>query len=99
MSRCHFDLTFQAHIKTVTKTALYNLSNIVKIRFVLTMRDVEILVHGFVSSTLNYCNTLSSGLPAFTKSLQLVQNTAARDFKKTGNTGIYGGGVVVKEPG
>lgn len=48
------------------------------------MTDAEILIHAFVSSRSDYCNVLFSSLPKTTiKSLQLVQNAAARILTKT----------------
>ena len=55
------------------------LRNISKIRKYLTEETTEILVHAFVSSKLDYCNSLLYGLPKhMISSLQSVQNTAAR---------------------
>ena len=72
------------HIKEITKTAFYHLRNIAKIQPMLTEADAEILVHAFVSSRIDYCNALFSGLPTGrTKKLQLVQNAAARILTKT----------------
>uniref|UniRef100_A0A4W6D5N5 Reverse transcriptase domain-containing protein n=1 Tax=Lates calcarifer TaxID=8187 RepID=A0A4W6D5N5_LATCA len=72
-------LSFDQHIKDITKTAFFHLRNIARIRSFLSMADAEILVHAFVSSRLDYCNVLLSGLPrTSTKSLQMVQNAAAR---------------------
>ncbi|KAF7656413.1 hypothetical protein LDENG_00041660 [Lucifuga dentata] len=77
-------LTFQSHIKSVTKTTFFHLSNIAKIRPILSLRDAETLIHAFVSSRLDYCNVLLSGLPNYAiRSLQLVQNAAARLLTKT----------------
>ncbi|KAF7654004.1 hypothetical protein LDENG_00075870, partial [Lucifuga dentata] len=77
-------LTFQPHIKSITKTAFFHLSNIAKIRPILSLRDAETLIHAFVSSRLDYCNVLLSGLPNYAiRSLQLVQNAAARLLTKT----------------
>ena len=43
------------------------------------MVDTEILIHAFVLSRLDYCNTLFSGLLCeSTKTPQMVQNASAR---------------------
>ena len=77
-------LSFDGHIKEVTKTAFFHLRNISKIRPLLSAADAEILIHAFVSSRLDYCNVLFSGLPlCSTKRLQLVQNAAARILTRT----------------
>ena len=77
-------LSFDQHIKDITKIAFFHLRNIAKIRSSLSMADAEILIHAFVSSRLDYCNALLSGLPrSSTRSLQMVQNTAARILTKT----------------
>uniref|UniRef100_A0A669B7W6 Reverse transcriptase domain-containing protein n=1 Tax=Oreochromis niloticus TaxID=8128 RepID=A0A669B7W6_ORENI len=72
-------LSFESHIKEITKTAFYHLRNIARIRHVLSNDTAEILVHAFVSSRIDYCNALFSGLPKKSfKGLQMVQNAAAR---------------------
>ena len=66
------------HVKTICKTSYYHLRNISKIRKYLTEETTEILVHAFVSSKLDYCNSLLYGLPKHMRSsLQSVQNMAA----------------------
>ncbi|XP_072769508.1 uncharacterized protein [Nerophis lumbriciformis] len=77
-------LSFESHIKSVTKTAFFHLRNIAKIRSILSTSDAEIIIHAFVTSRLNYCNVLFSGLPKSSiKRLQLVQNAAARLLTRT----------------
>ena len=69
----------EEHVKKICKTSYYHLRNISKIRKYLTEETTEILVHAFVSSKLDYCNSLLYGLPKnMISSLQSVQNTAAR---------------------
>ena len=78
------DLSFNAHISHVTKTAFFHLRNITRIRSYLSLDDAKTLVHAFVFSRLDYCNALLSGLPKkATDRLQLVQNAAARVLTKT----------------
>ena len=64
-------LSFDQHIKEITKIAFYHLRNIAKIRSFLSTADAEILIHAFVSSRLDHCNAFFSGLShESTKSLQ-----------------------------
>ncbi|XP_034015853.1 uncharacterized protein LOC117501131, partial [Thalassophryne amazonica] len=73
------DMSFKAHIKQICRTAFLHLCNISKIRKVLSQSDAEKLIHAFISSRLDYCNSLLSGCPKSSlKSLQLIQNAAAR---------------------
>ncbi len=72
-------LTFNTHFKNVTKIAFYHLRNIARIRPFLSMPDAERLIHAFITSRLDYCNSLFEGLPAnLIKRHQYVQNSAAR---------------------
>ena len=78
------DLSFNSHIKQISRTAFFHLRNIAKIRHILSQNDAEKLVHAFVTSRLDYCNSLLSGCPNKSlKTLQLVQNAAARVLTKT----------------
>ena len=72
------NLSFDADVKQVFRTAFFHLCNIVKIRNILSQSDAEKLVHAFDTSRLNYCNSLLLGCPTYSlKSLQLIQNAAA----------------------
>ena len=50
------DLSFNSHIKQISRTAFFHLHNIAKIRHILSQNDAVKLVHAFVTSRLDYCN-------------------------------------------
>lgn len=78
------DLSFKAHINQACRTAYFHLRNIAKIRNILPKSDAEKLIHAFVSSRLDYCNSLLAACPKSSlRSLQLVQNAAARLLTRT----------------
>ena len=66
----------------MTKTcsrAFYYLYNIRHIRKYLSKSNSETLTHAFITSRLDYCNSLLYGLPKYRQSkLQLVMNASAR---------------------
>ncbi len=71
-------------VKAVTKSAYYHLKNIARIRCFVSSHDLEKLVHAFITSRVDYCNGLLTGLPKKTiRQLQLIQNTAARILTRT----------------
>ena len=73
------NLTFQQHIKNVCKSASFGIFKIGKIRKLLDRPTTAKLTHAFVSSHLDYCNSIFSGLPQSSLlPLQRIQNTAAR---------------------
>ena len=72
-------LTLQQHIKNICKSASWGIFRIGKLRKILDNTSTERLVHAFVSSHLDYCNSLLAGLPiSYLSPLQRIQNTAAR---------------------
>ena len=78
------DLNFETHIKNIIKTSFYHLRNIAKVQPFLAQADNERLMHAFITSRLDYCNSLLSGLPKKAISqLQTIQNAAARVLTKT----------------
>ena len=69
----------EQHVKKICIEANYHLRNISKIRKYLTQDSAQILIHAFISSKLDYCNSLLYGIPKYLVCrLQRVQNTAAR---------------------
>ena len=79
-----FDLNFIHHFNNVAKTSFFHLRNIAKIRPFLSQDDAETLVHVFITSHLDYCNSLFTGLPRNSlKKLQVIQNAAARILTNT----------------
>ncbi|KAI5099337.1 hypothetical protein C0J45_11476, partial [Silurus meridionalis] len=72
-------LSFDAHIRSLSKTSFFHLQRIVKLRPFICRNYAETLVHALITSRLDYCNSLFSGLSAHSISLlQYIQNSAAR---------------------
>ena len=67
------------HVNKICVSCQYHLRNIAKIRKYLSEDTSQILVHAFISSKLDNCNSLLYGLPKhLLNRLRLIQNTAAR---------------------
>ena len=68
-----------AHIRKVCQVSYMHLRNIASIRPALTDKAAECLIHAFITSRLDCCNSLLAGLPGTTLGkLQSIQNAAAR---------------------
>ena len=68
------------HVEKICVSCHYHLSgNIAKIRRYLSEETSEILVHAFISSKLDSCNSLLHALPIqLLNRLRSIQSTAAR---------------------
>ena len=67
------------HITKTCSSAFYYLYNIRHIRKYLSRESTEKLVHAFIGSRLEYCNSLLHGIPEYqTRKLQRVMNASAR---------------------
>ena len=77
-------MTLQPHINAMTSSMFHQIRKIGMIRKYLDKKSAETLVHAFVTSRLDYCNSLLYGLPQdLTNKLQCVHNTAARIVSRT----------------
>ena len=72
-------VTRSFRINNIVKVAFYHLRNIAKIRKYINVTTAEVLVHAFINSKLDFCNSLLHGLPKYEiNKLQSVRNAAAR---------------------
>ena len=72
-------LTVAVHITKICSAAFYHLHNIRRIKKYLSMDAAGTLIHSFVSSRPDYCNSLLYGVPkCLIDKFQRVQNAAAR---------------------
>jgi hypothetical protein len=77
-------MSLETHITNVSRSAAYEIHKLGAIRKYLDNDTTEILVRAFVSSRLDYCNSLYAGLPQYhIDKLQRVQNMAARIVTRT----------------
>ena len=84
------EMTLAEHVTTLCKTCFLHLRNIAKVRDSLSQKDPEILVHAFISSKLDSCNSLLCGLPqSLIDRLQAVQNCAARPVTRSRKQDLY----------
>ena len=71
--------SMEHHVTSLCKSASFALWKIGKVPKMLEKSSTEKLVHAFVTSRLDYCNSLLFGLHSNQlKKLQLIQNSAAR---------------------
>ena len=72
-------MSMNVHVGKVCSKAFTGLYNIRQIRIFLSIESTKTLVHAFVTSHLDYCNSLLFGIPQYQiKRLQRVLNAAAR---------------------
>ena len=72
-------MDMKCNVTAICKSAYYHLRNIGSVRKYLTSDSAAQIIHAFVTSRLDYCNSLLAGIPASSVArLQKIQNTAAR---------------------
>ena len=73
------NLGMNSHINQICKASLYHIHNIRRIWKYLSKEWRQSLFHAYVTSRLDYCNSILYGLPKYQLSkLQRIQNMAAR---------------------
>ena len=73
------NLDMLSHVNNICSSSFYYVYNICRIRKYLSHQTVISLIHAFITSKLDYCNSLLYGLPTtHINKLQRVQNAAAR---------------------
>uniref|UniRef100_A0A3B3HXE2 Uncharacterized protein n=1 Tax=Oryzias latipes TaxID=8090 RepID=A0A3B3HXE2_ORYLA len=66
-------------ISSVVRSSFFQLRQLAKVKSFLSRKHFETVIHAFVTTRLDYCNSLYFGAPHSSLSrLQLVQNAAAR---------------------
>ena len=76
-------LNMDAQVDAICKASYFQLHNIGRIRKYLDQQTVKTVVHSLVSSRLDYCNSVLSGVTDRNiRKLQKVQNAAARIIHK-----------------
>ena len=58
-------MMFDSYVADKCKSSFYHLRNLSRIRKYLTRETAAIVVHAFVTSKLDYCNSLLFGLPKY----------------------------------
>lgn len=71
----HNSLTLEKQIKAVVKASFLQLRVLTRVKPILSFFDFEKMIHAFISSQLDYCNSLYSGISQSVMShLRSVQN-------------------------
>ncbi|XP_048735719.2 uncharacterized protein LOC125651178 [Ostrea edulis] len=78
---CHMTMKAHASISSVCKGAFIHLKNLSPLRRYLDRESMECVVHVFITTKLDYCNSLYYGFPS--KQFQSIQNAAARIISGT----------------
>jgi hypothetical protein len=83
--KCHIGVVFdrtlslEKQVTAMCQSAFYYIRNISRIRKYISYDITKILVHAFVTSRLDHCNSLLYGIPKhLIQRLQYVHNAAAR---------------------
>jgi hypothetical protein len=71
--------TFSSHVANIRRNAFFHLKGINSVRDYIPKSMLPTLIHAFVTSRIDFCNSVLFNLPAYTiKQLQTVQNACAK---------------------
>ena len=78
------EMKLDKHVQATVRSAYFHLRKIASIREYITQDQAETLVHAFITSRLDYCNSILFGVNSYLlDKLQHVQNAAARLITRT----------------
>ena len=73
------EMSMERQVNSICKSGFFQLRKIAQLRKYLDNDATEIIVHAFVSSRIDYCNSLLNGVPRYlTDRVQRLQNAAVR---------------------
>ncbi len=73
-----------SHIQSVCQSAYFHLRNIRALKSYLTPAPLITVTHAFITSRIDYCNSLLYGIPELSiQKLQRIQNSAAKVITNT----------------
>ena len=73
------EMSMERHVNNICKLGFFQLRKIAHLRKYLNTEATETIVHAFVSSRIDYCNSLLNGIPKYlTDRVQRLQNAAVR---------------------
>ena len=74
----------EAHVQRICQAGYYQLRNIAKLRRYMDQSSLETIIHAFITSRIDYCNSLLCGAnQCVIRKLQMLQNAAARVLTQT----------------
>uniref|UniRef100_A0A8C6KL48 Reverse transcriptase domain-containing protein n=1 Tax=Nothobranchius furzeri TaxID=105023 RepID=A0A8C6KL48_NOTFU len=77
-------LTLDSHVSSLVCSSFFHLRNVAKLSPILSRSELETVLHSFISSRLDYCNSLFTCLSRTSLNrLQVVQNACARLLTKS----------------
>ncbi len=72
------EICFDRQVNSVVNTSLFQLRKLSKLKSILSYKDLETVLHAFISTGLDYCNALYLGISeSLVARLKYVQNAAA----------------------